>query len=115
MTALLPAIPLPLLGTSCLTACRWAGDCSAGRDVALLSKRYLALRKAALSHPAWGEQWGSYKAATIVRLLIAGDARLERLALLIEGGWQGSYSMSTVVSMTDARWHQALQELERLQ
>ncbi len=80
--------------------------------MAKLSKRYLALSKAALSHPAWGESWGGYKPATIARFLACSDARLERLALLIDRGWQGSYSMYTVVRMTDARWHQALQQLE---
>ncbi len=93
-----------------LSDCCW--DCPAGRDVEPLSKRYLALRTAALSHPAWGEQWGRYKPATIARFLARSDVRLERLELLIEHGQQGSYSMSTVVTMTDAHWRQALQKLE---
>jgi hypothetical protein len=96
-----------------LTACRSAaGNSFAGSSVKTLSKRYLALRKAALSHPAWGEQWGRYKAATIGALVKTSEARLERLELLIERGWQGSYSMSYVVKMTNARWHQALHKLE---
>jgi hypothetical protein len=96
-----------------LSACCWAaGDCPAGYDVAKLSKRYSEMHEAALSHPAWGENWGGYKAATIARLLTCSDARLRRLALLIERGWQGRYSMYTVLTMTNARWNQALKKLE---
>ncbi len=83
--------------------------------MATLSKRYLALRKAALSHPAWGEQWGGFKSATIATLLTCSDARLARLALLIDQGQQGSYSsysMFYVLTMTDARWRAALQKLD---
>jgi hypothetical protein len=77
-----------------------------------LSKRYVALRKAALSHPAWREQWGAYKPGTFGPFLFFGDARQARLKKLMKQGQQGSYSMSTVLKMTDARWDQVLQQLE---
>jgi hypothetical protein len=81
--------------------------------MATLSRRYLALCGAAASHPAWGQQWGGYKPGSFGTLLAFQDARQARLALLIERGWQGSYSMSTVLKMTDARWAAALQKLAR--
>jgi hypothetical protein len=81
--------------------------------VATLSRRYRELCQAAATHPAWGQQWGGYKPGTIGGLLTHPDARLARLALLIERGQQGSYSMTTVLGWTDTRWAEALQKLAR--
>jgi hypothetical protein len=101
------------LGSSCSLPAVGAGDCYAGRNVRTIRRRYRELCAAAASHPAWGQQWGGYKPGSIASLLTYPDARQARLALLIERGWQGSYSMRTVLGWTDTRWAEALQKLAR--
>ncbi len=78
-----------------------------------IRRRYRELCQAAASHPAWEEQWGGYNEGTIASLLTSPDASLARLALLIKRGWQGSYSMPTVLGWIKAQWRQARQQLAR--